>query len=574
MKFFSLLTFVLLFGFCAWGYNCKELYVKGHADPRFPAGLDCKLEKKFDVSGVPVHIYQYTKDFPQHPEDLQFAYRATQVFHDVYNTIVRVNPELYPRLRFTGLNFILTDHPPEDTEIAKVQIGHAQEGELCPIIVYAANLRKESPDYQKQELAHEIFHCVQDLVWQEKMNVPKAIRSWWSEGTAVWFSNLVYPSNNQESYWNASYSFDDNLVEQKEPYAAYLFFQSVSQSWLGLQGVISLIKDMPISGTSDDQAKAVLDTPSMNLLWHTFAEEITSSRILDFNGKHIVTSVIGEPEEEDIEEGEDVLEWDLAPLTMQVTELKVPAQSITYIENLTESYNNPISFRNSGAGMWGQLFPNWPYAIDTSCKKNTHFVNMLSSYAGQNDSGVPENFKVRIKSQKTECKCIDAEQFDPCLYGNYKIDPKSIDNMFRRIFQDKKFTVVQSSGGYDLMITGTQRFNFTQTGFTAAVILHDDDHGDIKASVSLDGTTDAIAKHPKKGELCFSDIGDEYNIKIRVEFPQGVAESEQPYSHFQDLAAEGPMKYTCNSNELTLLRPLPTGEDGATEWIPIVFKRK
>lgn len=571
----SLITFLFLLGFHApaLAFNCKDLYAAGYPDPRFPAGLECSLAKRVEVDGVQVTVYHYAKSFPHFPEDTGFGYRSLEVFADVYNALVLLNPELSTKLRFSGLNFIFTDHLPEDTEVAKVQIDHAQDGEACPIVVYASAFRKQTPGRQKQMLAHEIFHCIQDTMWREKVTgVPKNVRAWWSEGSAVWFSNLIYPSHNQEFDYNTSYDGSVSLVEQKEPYASHLFFQTLSQSWTGVQGVLDLIRYLPSSGTSTDQANVLLNQPSMELNFHKFAEEITSNRIKDFDGKHMATSMAGEPKQEKISEGERILNWTLDPLTIQITELEIPAQSIIYIENISESEKNPISFRGTTTGLWDLLYPKYPNSIDMSCKKSHKYVELLSSYAGKNDSGVPENFAVKVKAQKTPCQCFEAEKFDSCLYGDYEIDPTSIEAMFRRIFKGD-YTVEKSSGKYDLSISGTQRFNFTQTNFMTSVVLHDAAHGDIRASVTLNGTTNAIGKHPAKNELCFSDLGDDYNIHIKIEFPQGAAESDQPYSQFEDLSSGGPLRYTCNAQELILLRPLPTGPEGETEYHPIRFKR-
>lgn len=574
MKKAFLFIAVLFTSLSTWAFNCKDLYVKGYPDERFPAGLECSLAKKVEVDGVTVSVYHYTKGFPISPDDTGFAYRAMQVYADVHNTLMFINGDLYPKLSFDGLTFIFTDHPPEGIEVAKVRIGHYQDGEQCPVIVYASAFRKKSPDEQKQMLAHEIFHCIQDKLWLDKKLGMGKLDDWWSEGTAVWFSNLVYPSNNQEFAYNDFYNGDESLVEQSAwPYSAYLFFQSLSQSWLGVQGVLDLIKDIPGSGTYKDQEMAVINRPSSELIFHTFAEELTSFRIKDFDGNYMKTTMASEPTQEEVTEGEQLIDWTLDPLKIQITELKLPAHSIVYVENVSESYKNPISVRANSSGLWDILMPNYPMSVDTTCKKGPRWINLLSSYAGKNDSGVPENFQVKVKARKAECKCIEKELFDPCLYGTYEIDPKSIDNMFKRIFQDKKFTVEKSSGRNDLTISGAQGFKFDQTNFTSSVILHDDQLGDIRASVTMNGTTDALGKHPNKGELCFSDLGDEYSIKIRVEFPQGVAESEQPYSQFEDLTAGDPLKYTCSSAELILLRPLPTGPDGSLEYLPIRFKR-
>ncbi len=566
---FFILFFLLINGIEAAEFNCKELYKAGYPDFRFPSGMICQLSKKESVDGVSFESYHYTESFPQYPNDDKFDQLAFTVFNDVYTKLVEINPTLTKKLYFTGLTFILSNHIPEANEVAKVRIGHSQEGENCPIIVYAKALAKESSERQKQMLAHEVFHCIQDTIWREKkLGVENKVDSWWAEGSAVWFSNFIYPNFNQENDYNFDYKGEMALTNQETPYSTHSFFQSFSQSYLGFNGVIDFIESMPSSGGKAEQLAAVLAFPSLSMHFHNFATQLTSNKIQDFNASLMTTNLASDPIKVKIIEGENSLNWLMEPLQIQLREIELPSKSIITIENQTEADENAISFRQTPTGLWNYLYRGYPTTIDLSCKSHSKTVELLSSFASKSDD---KKYSVNITSKKSECKCFEKEKFDPCLVGKYKIDPSSIEKMFSKIFKDN-YTVESASGDYHLLVNSSKKFNFDFNLFTVSVVIHDETMGDMRAQVSLTGSTEASGKNIEKDALCFSDIGDDLKIHLRLETASGTMEAEQPYNQFDELS-NGQLKYTCNKSELIFLRKLPSGESGETEIHPIRFIR-
>ncbi|MFN8370659.1 MAG: hypothetical protein U0T83_08565 [Bacteriovoracaceae bacterium] len=164
------------------------------------------------------------------------------------------------------------------------------------------------------------------------------------------------------------------------------------------------------------------------------------------------------------------------------------------------------------------------------------------------------------------------KKFDPCLVGKFKIDANSIEKMFSKIFKDN-YTVESASGDYRLLVDSFQKFSFDFNLFTVSVIIHDETLGDIRAKVSLTGNTQANGKNIEKDALCFSDIGDDLKIHVRIETASGIIESEQPYNQFDEFG-NGQLKYVCNKSELIFLRKLPSGDMGENEIHPIRFIRE
>lgn len=580
MKYFLLLSFILVFPILsqAESINCKTLWVKGYPDPRFPEGLDCQFSEKWETpTGAQGEVYHYAKGFPLSPDDTGFSFRAREVFTAVVDKILALREESSVKLRFKPLTFIFTDQKAVKNEIAMVRVGHSGEDESCPILVYIDSFKKQSPDRQRQMLAHEIFHCVQDTLWSDKItDTPTSVHQWWTEGSAVWFSNLVYPTYNQEFDYNDDYQGDKHLVLQSDEntYGTHLFFQSFSHSWLGVDGVLSLLEDLPNSGGTGEQIDSVLNIPSIELFFDRFAQEITSSRIKDFNGSIMNTSLSTLTENFKVKEGENKFEWFNEILTIRITELQLPPKTVVKIETLTspDSTVNPMAMRSSGTvGSWNDLFPGYPTTVDMSCKAFPKSIDILSSYAS--DDPLNDKFALKVTAEKAECHCVEKVEFDPCLVGDYELDKPSLDKVFARIFSHKSYVVENSSGGYALSVTAGQKFTFSQTDFSASVIIKDEEFGDLRVLVTMNGSTDAYSKLLAKNEICFSDIGADYNIRIQVFLPYGVSDTTNPYSNFDEFI-QGSTKFRCSKDELILIRMLPTGPDGANEPQELRFIRK
>lgn len=574
-KHLSLLAFLVAFSSHAHALNCKTLWAKGYPDSRFPEGLECTLSKQIELDGLKADIYHYSAGFPRAPEDTGFTFRTEEVATEVAKTIMRMKGETSNTFWTRPISFIFTDHKAEGTEIAKVRPGHADDYETCPMVIYIDAFKKQTPERQRQMLAHEVFHCIQDSTWRDKLTgTAKSDHAWWVEGSAVWFSNIVYPDYNQEYDYNYLYEGNSSLVVQSAwPYSTYLFFQSLSQGWLDFRGTLSFLKSMPDSGGINDQIAAVTDFTSIELHFNNFAQQLTSGTVRDFNGVLIPSGMGTAPDRIKIAEGEQTIEWSNESLTIKIKELNLPAKAIISIDNQSDSPTmNPLSFRDTGSDdQWRDMYNGYPTSMDMSCKTFSKSIDVLSAYAGTEP--LNEKFRLKIKTQPAECKCVETEKFEKCLTGDFELDKTSMDSMFKRIFRHKDFVVENTQGQYFLNVSSTQKFTFDLKGFSASVVVKDAEYGDRRVFVKLDGTTDAIGKRVSKNELCFSDIGDDLSVYTRIDFPSGSVEDTQPFPQFDDLTRE-PLSYTCSEKEIVLIMKLPTSDGGGNENHELRFVRK
>ncbi len=156
----------------------------------------------------------------------------------------------------------------------------------CVVKVRAAALRPAR--YYQQLLAHELFHCFQfKQVGSDVFFAADRAGGWWYEGTAEYFSNVVYPAHDFEH---------ENLgrLRRLEPgqsifelsYENFAFFQHFANRQ-GNAAVVEFMTTMPPGGGRAAQMAAASAWPGMDELFHDFARAFVSDGIIDSSGEAI-----------------------------------------------------------------------------------------------------------------------------------------------------------------------------------------------------------------------------------------------------------------------------------------------
>ena len=116
--------------------------------------------------------------------------------------------------------------------------------EPCPITFYPYGMTAGYEDF-KQALAHEAFHCIQSTHFWDQMDIGSRDNRWWIEGTAMYFSNVVYPDFNKEWPFSQSYDPGDGSVGAMtlfdHVYGSNFFFQDLSNH-IGKEDTVVLIQ--------------------------------------------------------------------------------------------------------------------------------------------------------------------------------------------------------------------------------------------------------------------------------------------------------------------------------------------
>ncbi len=158
---------------------------------------------------------------------------------------------------------------------------------VCQVILYPysiVNGMEKGREHFQQTMAHELFHCFQ--TWNISAGTGEITmgNGWWKEGTAEYFSNVVYPTTNTEWRWVTD--FDKKSATKplyRLSYENTVFFQYLGNV-MGNGGLIELLKNLPKSDDPMVTADALAAAPGMQETFHQFAQTWADHRIADTGG--------------------------------------------------------------------------------------------------------------------------------------------------------------------------------------------------------------------------------------------------------------------------------------------------
>jgi hypothetical protein len=251
------------------------LHVPAGAGP--PAAASRDLVDEFTLDASTVRIYRQ--------DDVSPGRVPTRAFRERTGEAVRRS----------FLEYTLLGVMPGELDIVIVpSVSHGDDANAGPddrgacVILIQVSAFRESGAFYEQVLAHELFHCFQfkqfgDRVW----SADNAAGEWWFEGSAEYFSNVVFPRE------NAEYQFLDSLREL-EPghalvdlsYEAWVFFQHFANRQ-GNPAIIEFLETMPSRSGRAGQIAAAAGWPGMNELFHDYAKAFLSNDIVDASGENI-----------------------------------------------------------------------------------------------------------------------------------------------------------------------------------------------------------------------------------------------------------------------------------------------
>ncbi|GAB4580369.1 MAG: hypothetical protein Fur0022_31090 [Anaerolineales bacterium] len=165
--------------------------------------------------------------------------------------------------------------------------------DTCRVGVFPSALNLDQSE-MSQTIAHELFHCFQytNLSAQEHGPDPSA-NKWWVEGSATYFSDVVYPGANAEADWNWTLP----RLATRTPlvlwsYSAYAFFEYLGNNlgWSPSQ-IINLLAAMPTSGEKTEQLITLTEYPGMLDTFHTFGQALIDNRVRETGGDTIEVDI-------------------------------------------------------------------------------------------------------------------------------------------------------------------------------------------------------------------------------------------------------------------------------------------
>ncbi len=312
---------------------------------------------------------------------LPYAQAAAEALVDADKSFAQFGPMRSLDLVFTTLSF------PGKSNVLAMTPTTDKQAPVCQVIVYPHAItdatNKKSVEVFKQTIAHEVFHCFQ--VWNipshTTANYPSGTE-WWVEGTAEYFSNVVYPTANDE--WSRVDDFDRNSATKPLYQLSYentVFFQYLGQT-LGNARLIELLKSLPGDSDPKVSADALAAVPGMQTTFHEFAQTWADRQIPDTGGGFLPNTTYIASSDQLVVGGPDH-QLEAQPLLLKRYLFIFPPENIYQVSTQFSGAEGMSSARpDYTTGTWANLTPE----IGPGCDEEKKYVFLLTSAAQSTDS--------------------------------------------------------------------------------------------------------------------------------------------------------------------------------------------
>ena len=270
--------------------DCRDLYAKG-----FPPGspAECFVVKETEAGPSTIQVFLPAADQPE-GYDPAFADAALQAVLDSLET--------YSALEIPGRPVVMKDiqvvfsllDSARGTTLATVPTDPGQEP--CQIILFPLAMavsQADDPTSFQQTVAHEVFHCYQ--VWNYPalaQNALWSVQDWWGESTATYFSNVVYPTADEEWGWIEDWSYNSGATSLVySSYDNFGFFQFLANR-IGNTGILELVHSLEPAAEGDEVAQEALLAafPGIQDLFVDYAVAFMDGTIVDASGETMPTT--------------------------------------------------------------------------------------------------------------------------------------------------------------------------------------------------------------------------------------------------------------------------------------------
>jgi hypothetical protein len=256
--------------------DCGKLWAGGFPTPQ-PGGTPpvCLLYKTFQVLGKTYRIF-YPKDLSGSaatPANIEWATEALTLAAQTYKTI---GGNTVP-----GTDLVYGVMP----SITAAAMASLSADGKCHIYAYP-KIGALSEAWFRQVIAHESFHCYQASFMKKAYSAPHDLKKWWSEGSAEYFSNLVYPLANEEySHIPSLDSLSNTTAIFDMSYQNAFFFLFMAGKTGGPAGVLNILEGFPASGARDDYAAALAKKiPDFQVFFQEFGHAYLDATLQDTGG--------------------------------------------------------------------------------------------------------------------------------------------------------------------------------------------------------------------------------------------------------------------------------------------------
>lgn len=378
----------------------------------------------------------------------------------------------------------------------------------------------------EQTVAHEAWHCVQ---YYDGMEYSGAGDSWWVEGGAEFFSNVVYPSINDEHtrLWLFDEQIEVPLFDME--YEVWPWWQHLSNEFSPLF-VADLHREMMATGGSGIELLSGYEET-----FHDFVVDYVAGTVIDQNGSPIPKAEFYRPIGPTVRKGEAGRELTKSAPAWAPYRYFVSYDKQLRIRQTDASEHGLRSMveyeQRTDRAAWKGFFPE----VRSKCESRKLYAGVITDTT--TDASTTVDIKITIDD-------IEEASCDPCVLGTWSLDLNTFEEMI--------MGGIASEGG---MPPGTS-FEIGGAYYVAFddqdIVRVQRDKLSILASLADVGgfttTIDSFAEgtYSADGErLTINALVESYN-QVTSNLPGGRAES------FPGAIDQGTGTYTCDADNLVV----------------------
>jgi hypothetical protein len=399
--------------------ECQSMAENGFGSDYIAEGA-CYVEKKIELNGN-THMLYYPSSWQGDEEKQALVEHAATGLTDsvlIYTGFGKIH----------DINMMFSLLPDTDNPNTLAFESQTDKGATCPLTLLPG-ASASSAEIFKQTIAHEVFHCFQDWNFTTE---PYDSNAWWLEGSSEYFSNVVYPTVNDEHVWKNRFDLiSRNKSLQDMKYENFIFFQHAANTY----GDNSLIELLRTLGAGGGAASSLAGYQKMSATFQEFVVGYLSQGIMDNDGSMIyVENPVTTGEDQINKEREAKYSTSSFVVTRYLIKYK---KELRFLQDPQEDgdgkYSTVLFKERQDPSKWSALPPE----LRSTCKEDIKYMFALSSTT----SSTPYKFTANVNKVE-EASC------DPCLLGVWQVDNVG--------FAEYIMALSESQGGMEGLPPGSQ----------------------------------------------------------------------------------------------------------------------
>lgn len=560
MKYLSLL--ILLLSTNLYAVNCPGLWGNGFPDRgRERVAFECT---RFSGNSNYELYFSNNLSMDSSSELLSVADEAITRSYSVYGRLgamPRVKAVVYHNPSFK-------DPETGGTTYAEAFLDWYRTSEACPVIIYPAAL-SFSTDYFKQLLAHELFHCFQELNFQRQSDngTQNGVGVWWLEGLAQYFSNVVYPRIDLEySPMFDAYRPLDTFFNQA--YGNVHFFQSLANQSSN-EELIRFMGQMP-AGASPSQQSALAGISGIEVKLHKFAQEIVSATLRDSSGREAPLAPLDPQATYEVPASNDTWrrEIPVSPFTISYFKIHLPEKArLTF--RLENAEHSKVSIKHQDESEWRNL----PTEVETPCDLDETYDLVITN---THPSSALESIVLVIdQEEKQDCPCnVDSRPRDECLYGTWDVDMSTVRAFYERMMNGAGGVTIQEfTGAMEVTFNRDGTGQLTNSNWKVRMEM-DSGRNIITMINEIWGSTTWRYTTQGRGNICSQEVTNNLDGKATVIIDGNTMSVPMDRRVFSGASIGQLFTYECSGNQLLYKEAIGAGPGGTNLQMNYLFYRR